>query len=89
MVTPLTMGGDTAICCQRSLASLRSTLRLWMSLKAGSEILKRVVVALVVTQPKSTSTVKLLRRGDRQRSPLQQLVPQQVAVGSGGPQPPA
>jgi len=51
------MGGDTPICCQRSLASLRSTLHIGMSLKGGSGILKRVVVALVVIQPKSMFTV--------------------------------
>jgi len=50
------MAGDTLICCQRSLASLHSTPKHGMSLKAGSGILKRVVVALVVTQRKSTFT---------------------------------
>jgi len=50
------MGGDTLICCQRSLASLRSTLHIGMSLKAGLGIWIRVVVALVVTQRKSTFT---------------------------------
>jgi hypothetical protein len=57
-VTSLTMDGDTLICCQRSLASLRSTLKHGMSLKAGSGTSVRVVVVLVATQPKSTSTVK-------------------------------